>query len=280
MRVAVFTIVKNEHKFLDEWIKYHLGLGIDEIYVYTDIGSDSHADICSECNVHHGFISDIDTSLLSYKEMVFNRQLTYFRQIADTISAESNIDWVAYLDVDEFITLHSEKTIHQLLAEFSQYHCVILQWKNFNASGHILSPKGSVISNYSTTCDICTGFNMNRCASCKMFINVGKYSVAKVALTHHIPVSACRWCKTDFSTNLFVPVYDKMYLRHYITKSFEDYCNKLYNRGQFYNSKGLAHFFLLNKDIRRDHPMVDSIINSYYDKYMNGDIDFLVKVRI
>ena len=31
--------------YLDEWIRYHLDLGIDHIFIFEDIDSDSHKDI-------------------------------------------------------------------------------------------------------------------------------------------------------------------------------------------------------------------------------------------
>jgi len=43
MRTAIVAIVKNEHRFIKEWVDYHLALGFDDIYIYEDYRSDSHA---------------------------------------------------------------------------------------------------------------------------------------------------------------------------------------------------------------------------------------------
>jgi len=44
-----------------------------------------------------------------------------------------------------------------------------------------------------------------------------------------------------------------MYLRHYITKSFEEYLWKLYNRGMFSkNHRNLDDFFSINPDMDRE----------------------------
>lgn len=45
---CIFTVIKNEHEYLDEWIKYHLDLGIDHIFIFEDIDSDSHKEICDK----------------------------------------------------------------------------------------------------------------------------------------------------------------------------------------------------------------------------------------
>ena len=34
MKVGIAAIAKNEDNYIDEWIKYHLKLGIDQIMVF------------------------------------------------------------------------------------------------------------------------------------------------------------------------------------------------------------------------------------------------------
>ena len=48
MKSCILTVIKNEHQYLDEWIKYHLDLGINHIFIYEDIDSDSHKEICDK----------------------------------------------------------------------------------------------------------------------------------------------------------------------------------------------------------------------------------------
>ena len=48
MKSCILTVIKNEHQYLDEWIKYHLDLGINHIFIFEDINSDSHKDICDK----------------------------------------------------------------------------------------------------------------------------------------------------------------------------------------------------------------------------------------
>lgn len=45
MKSCIFTVIKNEHEYLDEWIKYHLDLGINHIFIFEDVDSKSHKDI-------------------------------------------------------------------------------------------------------------------------------------------------------------------------------------------------------------------------------------------
>ena len=45
MKTCICTVIKNEHLYLEDWIKYNISLGIDKIYIVEDIGSESHKDI-------------------------------------------------------------------------------------------------------------------------------------------------------------------------------------------------------------------------------------------
>ena len=49
MKVCIFTVIKNERDYLDDFIKYHRELGID-IFLFEDINSCSHFDIISKYN--------------------------------------------------------------------------------------------------------------------------------------------------------------------------------------------------------------------------------------
>ena len=45
MKTCIFTVIKNERLYVEEFIKYHLSLGIDHIFICEDIDSESHKDI-------------------------------------------------------------------------------------------------------------------------------------------------------------------------------------------------------------------------------------------
>ena len=53
MKCAICAIIKDEQKFLKEFIDYHLSLGFDDIYLYEDSGSVSHDSITNKYNKVH-----------------------------------------------------------------------------------------------------------------------------------------------------------------------------------------------------------------------------------
>ena len=45
---AICAIIKNEHRFLEEWIEWHFSIGFNAVHLFEDKGSDSHEDICNK----------------------------------------------------------------------------------------------------------------------------------------------------------------------------------------------------------------------------------------
>ena len=90
----------------------------------------------------------------------------------------------------------------------------------------------------------------------------------KTFFTQHAPRFCSKWCNTNFVKNKFETVYDKLYIRHYITKSWEEYVWKVSVRGMF--SKKLRNydtFFELNKDMINKKEELMSMIDDIIAKY-------------
>ena len=90
MLSCIVTIIKNEHEYLDEWIKYHLNLGINHIFIFEDIDSKSHKVICDKYknmvtlnNIRHVIIDKEDKKLADKLKLTkkWNVQHVYFKCI-------------------------------------------------------------------------------------------------------------------------------------------------------------------------------------------------------
>lgn len=286
MRTVIFTIIKDEHQYLDEFIQYHLGLGIDAVYVFSDVLSRSHQEICDQygSKVHHESILSLYSPALQLKierakkEGVASRgfQLEFMYDVLTRLKEEIGAGWAAYLDIDEFITLQNkDEDISRILEGYLDYCGLVMQWENYNAGGHIYNPHSPVLKTYKTVCKPYVGRTMSPKASSKIFFNLGRWDAHRIKCNNHIPYQH-GFCKPDFSTDMSKIVYDTIYIRHYITKSFQEYCVKLYQRGQFQGSKILPYFFEWNPDISRRNPRVQEILDSHAIAYMSGERDFRV----
>ena len=90
MLSCIVTVIKNEHEYLDEWIKYHLNLGINHIFIFEDVDSESHKVICDKYkdtvtlnNIRHVIIEEKDKKLADKLKVTkkVNVQHVYFKCI-------------------------------------------------------------------------------------------------------------------------------------------------------------------------------------------------------
>ena len=273
MDFCIFTIIKNEHNILEEWIQYHLNLGINHIFIFEDIDSVSHLNIVNKFNKEQVSLNSILDIYKDKNNIIAIRkfsgyQVGFMYKILSNIIGTFNFDWCFYIDVDEYLTFENkDDSLDNIFSQFNDYEFVQLQWKNYGANGHILDPHTSVIETYTKQCDyLIDGVAKN--SNSKLAINLNLYKQNyknrdnKKCFIHH-QVFNGNWCKTDYTTDKKQYCFDKIYIKHYITRSFEEWCNKIFNRGQFYNSKKIDDFFKLNTDISKDDIEVKKLLYKF-----------------
>lgn len=128
LRVAIVAIAKNEGPFIEEWIAYHRLLGVDHFFIYDNSVRSSST---RHLHKYKEFISC--RRIISYP---FERKPVQFRAYSDSlVRGAEQFDWVAYIDIDEFIVLREHASIQEFLAQYVQFDCIQLNWLTFGHSG-------------------------------------------------------------------------------------------------------------------------------------------------
>ena len=259
MKTCILTVIKNEQEYLDEWIKYHLDLGIDHIFMFEDIDSDSHKEICDKygdkvsLNSISIVLDDENKKITAELKQTktTNPQWIYFKSSLLYLQSLNEYDWCFVIDVDEYITFENEKeNIEDILNMFSQYDAIVIQWKCYGANGFIKKPdytnKG-IVETY--TSEMAGHIPLKRPFITKVCYNLKTYKDTNFGHIHQSSDN-CKWCKTDFTKNRETIVYKSIYLRHYITKSWEEYVWKIKTRGYFWGkTRNIDFFFSINSDM-------------------------------
>ena len=261
-RICILTIVKNEHQYLDEWISYHLNMGVSHIYIFEDIDSDSH-NMITQCydNVSLFSVSTLltDAELQQAVELKRtkkdNPQHLYLRKALLYIQSLHQYDWVFPIDVDEFITLESaSETISSAMNRYSDYDAVLLQWKCYGANGYITKPNYALIDTFqafttpSAEHILCSPYP--NAWSKRIVYNLHRYQNAFFHSVHQAK-NVCNFCNTRFERDRESWCYDVIFLRHYITKSFEEYIWKKRTRGYFMGfSRTTNGFFVMSPELQ------------------------------
>jgi hypothetical protein len=103
MKTAICVIIKDEVDYLDEWLDYHLNLGIDEIFLYEDYGSLSHSTITEKYGdrVHLNSIDVLFNSDDPSKNVINTGERTQL-QLFDYFPKfyRNKFDWILFIDID------------------------------------------------------------------------------------------------------------------------------------------------------------------------------------
>ena len=266
---CILTVIKNEHEYLDEWIRYHLDLGIDHIFIFEDMDSESHkvitdryGDKVSLCSIL-SILSDEDKSCAIELKLTKKRnaQEMYILTALSNIQKEykNQYDWCFVIDNDEFITLENENTsLKEVISSFDGYDAFIMQWKCYGANGLVHKPdykENGVIETYTKPSEY-IGHHVKEWTT-KTCYNLHSFSEAYFKNSHQ-PTDACRWRRSDFSHDRGRITYKNIYIRHYMTKSWEEYILKR-KRGYFMGfARTTDMFFMINPDMLN---MKEELIN-------------------
>lgn len=119
MKTCLVCIAKNEDHYIKEWIDYHLKLGFDNICIYTN---------------DWDFI-DSNSKIIKYQINGETQQLNAYNHFL--INNNYNYDWVAFLDIDEFLVLKQHKSLYSFLESYKECNAIGINWAIFGNNNHV-----------------------------------------------------------------------------------------------------------------------------------------------
>ena len=228
---SICAIVKDEQLFIREWVEYNLSIGFNTIYIYEDFGSKSHkaqlSDYIKKGRVVLTPISEIPEARV-WKDAGKFIQYELFQHFLNKCKyGDIKTDWCAFIDVDEFIVFDEDWNLEKLCKEYEQYGGVMLCWLMYGANGHIKRPKGKVTEAYTSHMPKDFNFEGKKWEH-KSIVNIHK---SKYCINVHT-FEGCVFVNKNNKK-----CYDKAHINHYYTKSWEDYCDRMENRGNMGNNR-------------------------------------------
>lgn len=239
MKTAICTQIKNETRYLKEWVDYHIGLGIDHIFLFEDYGSDSHIHIVG--NNNHVTLSTVERfGIHNYHNTKTQHKVCC--KLLDECKMRGDYDWILFIDADEFITFEDGYDLQRVCNEYANAPAILMSWMNYGANGHIKRPQGKLLDNYTKPGVV---IERDRRWAKKSMVNV---RLCKGLYNIHIAAGAKDVIGNGESAPL---VYKKIWIRHFFTKSWEDFCERIFERGNMNNNfRTLDNFFVCNPDMR------------------------------
>lgn len=232
---AVIMVIKNENRYLKEWLDWHLRLGFDCIYLYdngteekvTEITTTYPGDIQRRISVvdwsgHHTHI----------QQNAYEHFLNNFKQ---------QVRWGIFIDSDEFVRFTDGKTtsVNDFLKDYEDYTEIWGYEVEYDANGQECYENRPVRERFTQRTSVREGVYW------KNFVQVNRISgwlmhYAKYNMKKHF-----LYKNEEMNKDLFV-------IDHYYTKSWEEWQWKIKKRGGAdpkYH-KALREFFFYNPDMK------------------------------
>lgn len=139
-RLAIVTCIKNEGEDLVEWLCFHRQIGVSRFVIYDNLSTDSTLRVLNavpfrdEITLH--IVSDEQAQKFAFRDAIRRYQ--------------QELDWVAFIDGDEFIVPLAEMSLVDKLSEIEARGVdgIGLHWRSFGSSGHKVRPAGLVTESF------------------------------------------------------------------------------------------------------------------------------------
>ena len=132
---AVCAIVKNEADYFKEWLDWHISQGVEKFYIYDNESTDNTKEILEPY---------IKSGLVEYTFWAGRKQqLPVYDDCLDKRRLEAN--WIAFIDLDEFIVPIKDKTITEFLERFEDFAAVEINWLCYGSGGAKKKETGDVM---------------------------------------------------------------------------------------------------------------------------------------
>lgn len=290
MKSAICAIARNEEDYLLEWITYHLNLGFNHIFLYdnNDLDNKSTIRLCANKSWKD------KVTIIDYRGKN-TAQLTAYNECYANIRKDFN--WIAFIDIDEFITFGEDNphnNINSYLENIKKFNVLFINWMYYGDNEKVHQEEESVITRFPLP--------IPNCDENKHVKSIIKTTAdIQFIRNPHCPdgqIQICDDCQRNISQSepFKQPSFHYLYIRHYGTKTIEEFIKHKVLRGaadQNTNPYKMDLFYKINKhskakreiekqyfhvcNQRENTPLVSVIVPNYnHKKYLKQRIDSIL----
>lgn len=242
-KYIVFACAKNEDSYIREWAEHYLNLGFDKIIIADNNDSpESLREILADF-ISNGTVQIFECNgLKKFQLYIYNMYLK-----------EGNYKWCAYFDCDEFLELNIHHDIKEFLSGIEE-HCVLINWIIFGSNGEIHKRDGKVQDRFKNPVAPIPFFKENFYV--KPIIRGGEYHGEYLSNTHcpsyDYSLNHGGYCKVGYGSHVYYPPrYKYAYIKHYYTKSFDEWMSNKTKRGwpdEMFDILKPSNYFIIDKN--------------------------------
>jgi hypothetical protein len=205
--LAVCAIFREEAPFLDEWLRFHRGVGVTHFYLYDNRSSDGFRAVLEP------WIARRIVTLTDWPMPV--GQLPAYRH--SLRRHWRNARWIAFIDIDEFLFSPVVTDIRTLLREHDGAPAVLVYGRFLGSAGHDARPPGPVVANFTRRADETTALSAKTIANPRHVRDMNN-----VHTFLYWDGEARDTSGRSLAEGRDMPVFDCLRYNHYWSRSIED----------------------------------------------------------
>lgn len=256
--IIIAIICKGEYKYLREFVEYHLNLGFDRIVIAdnNDIDGERYDELLAD------YIKETKVMIFDFRGKQGMQKLFY----NNLKNLGIEYEWAAFIDTDEFITFSEVgkkifgNNIKNFLHSRDYVKAYKLNWLLYGDNGNIVYEDKPVIERFPEPLskNVTFHYRFPENSHCKSIL---RYDVPVHFTDNPHGINEC----DEYFSPKGIPIkggafnfdleYDILYIRHYYTKSLEEWCK---------NKLGRSYADYLRSDAIDYYPLKDYFI---YNKY-------------
>jgi hypothetical protein len=234
--------VKNETKYIPEWIEFHLIQGVDHFILYNDNSTDGFYEILDS------YIKEGILEVRTFPEHLTRQDNILFWTMNHCIDEQKNkTKWAFFHAIDEFLFLKDGGNLVDFLKKYEPYGALGVEWEMFGPSGHIDMPNDLVINSY-TKAERDLSHHIKT-------IFMPEHTISYGGNPHTVMLNGMSTVNERFTPlglspfNNQDPGFDKIKLHHYWTKS----------RNEFIEKRSKGYLDLPGKEFNDGETMLDHL---------------------
>lgn len=219
MQLGITTIQRNRAPWIKEWVAFHYLVGFRKFYIFLHNCSDNTEKILTALR------KKFDIKIFTVDPALETPQLNCYQDSYDKFGRD--VDWMAFVDGDEFLFPTSADSIDVALREFSdrKISAIGAYWSCFGSSGYIEEPQGLIIENYKHRAS--ENFINNR--HIKSIIRGGLGKAVQTSDPHFFLTPDGTYDENlrliTYGWTDYEPTYGKLRINHYICQSRSYFLN-------------------------------------------------------
>ena len=213
-------------------MKYYKKLGYDHIFIYdnNNINDERFQKVLLN------YISDDFVTIIDYRGFRGKNNHPQFDAYFDCYQKNyKNYDWLSFFDFDEFLELKNNVTIKQYLSDpiFNKCQNIKINWLFYSGNDNVYYENKSLLERFPKPL-LNDSSNVSTKSITRGKLRINYWYITPNPHTTSLPYISCNSVGKIMTRRYFrkchynsPPNYERAALRHYATKSIEEFCKKI-----------------------------------------------------